>query len=364
MAFRRKGGGPSGAEIRTTALVVAVDRPIDNASRLSNVGRGTVRILLDIDSKPIYVARRFLLDEDHWLARGMQIPIAIDPAQPDQFEIEWASIPSIEARVAANDVTLADPRQAAVTVADAMRSAGLMGPDVDALPTEIREQLSGTLDAQRASRPDRFGEALDRAASEPAPAGRSRAVAVIATAMVSLHSDADGGGPSRVDSSGTHRAVLAINVPGHAPYAVFVRKFKQPRGRGDVAGAGLPALVSATDPNDVEILWDDMPSVENQLGQRIADRMHEAEAGMQQTAAMEQQMMEAVQRASAAPPGPAGPNAAPVAAAMGQMPPEMKAMMAQNAKLALQVVKDPDQRRMLIEQYRIAGIPIDDDAGS
>jgi len=85
---------------------------------------------------------------------------------------------------------------------------------------------------------------------------------------------------------------------------------------------------------------------------------------MQQTAAMEQQMMEAVQRASAAPPGPAGPNAAPVAAAMGQMPPEMKAMMAQNAKLALQVVKDPDQRKLLIEQYRIAGIPIDDDAGS
>jgi hypothetical protein len=155
--------------------------------------------------------------------------------------------------------------------------------------------------------------------------------------------------------------VLAVSVPGQAPYAVFVRKFKQPRGHGDVAGAGLPALVSATDPNDVEILWDDMPSVENQLGQRIADRMHEAEAGMQQSAAMQQQMMEALQRASAAPPGP---NAAPVAAAMGEMPPEMKAMMVQNAKLALQLVKDPAQRKMLIEQYRIAGIPIDDgDAG-
>jgi hypothetical protein len=182
-------------------------------------------------------------------------------------------------------------------------------------------------------------------------------VAVITTAMVSLHSDADGGGPSRVDGSGTHRAVLAVNVPGRPPYAVFVRKFKQPRNRGDVAGAGLPALVSAADPNDVEILWDEMPSVENQLGQRIADRMQEAQAGLQQDAVMQQQMMEAVQRASAASPDL---NAAPVAAAMGQMPPEMKAMMAQNAKLALQMVKDPAQRQMLIEQYRIAGIPIDD----
>lgn len=48
-------------------------------------------------------------------------------------------------------------------------------------------------------------------------------------------------------SSGKHEAVLAVNVPGKVPYAVFVRKFNNPARQGDVAGGGLPALVSSTD---------------------------------------------------------------------------------------------------------------------
>jgi hypothetical protein len=40
---------------------------------------------------------------------------------------------------------------------------------------------------------------------------------------------------------GTHQAVLAVNVPGRAPYAVFKDKFKHPSGKGNLAGAGLRA---------------------------------------------------------------------------------------------------------------------------
>ena len=57
-------------------------------------------------------------------------------------------------------------------------------------------------------------------------------------------------------------AVLSVTVPGRAPYAIYVRKFRFPRqSRTDYTGAGYPALVSQSDPNDVEILWDEVPSV-------------------------------------------------------------------------------------------------------
>ena len=108
-----------------TALVVAADLPIDNASRWSR-GRhyeGNVRILIDEGSEPIYVARSFRLDEKHWLVPGMEVPVKIDPARPEEFEIDWAGVPSIEERVAANDPVLADPRGARRRVTEAKRTA-------------------------------------------------------------------------------------------------------------------------------------------------------------------------------------------------------------------------------------------------
>ncbi len=42
-------------------------------------------------------------------------------------------------------------------------------------------------------------------------------------------------------STGKRKAVLSGNVPGQAPYALFRRKFKRPRG---TAGLIVPALVS------------------------------------------------------------------------------------------------------------------------
>jgi len=40
-----------------------------------------VRILVEGD-QPIYTAARFKLDRDHWLVRGQEIPVLIDPESP------------------------------------------------------------------------------------------------------------------------------------------------------------------------------------------------------------------------------------------------------------------------------------------
>jgi hypothetical protein len=52
--------------------------------------------------------------------------------------------------------------------------------------------------------------------------------------------------------------VLSVNIPGQAPYALFHRKFKRPLG---VTGLIIPALVSSSDPTDVEVLWDEPASI-------------------------------------------------------------------------------------------------------
>jgi hypothetical protein len=152
-------------------------------------------------------------------------------------------------------------------------------------------------------------------------------------------------------SWGKRKAVLAVNVPGRAPYAVLDPRFKRPRNKADIVGAGLPALVSTTDPNDVEILWDEVPSLETQVEQRVSDAMQGQDARMEEARQMQRQMWEAAQNASAPPAsGASTPQAAP----------GMEAM-AQSAKQALQFVKDPAMRKTMIEQYRAAGIPVDED---
>jgi hypothetical protein len=314
MRFLRRSDDTGGAVQRATALVVQADAPLDNAPHWGNVGLGTVRILLRSEPDPIYVARSFRMDEHRWLVRGMEVPVAIDPAQPDRFEVEWDAIPSIEERVAAGDPALADPIGAARAVVAALKAAGLAGSDPSA-------------------RPDRFQESIDAAAGAPAPPGKMRAVVLIATTTASLYQRGPSGGGWDRHSWGKRDVVLAVNVPGRTPYAVLRHRFERPRAKGDVAGAGLPALVSASDPRDVEILWDELPSIESQLGRRIADEMQSARAGI----ALEQEMGQRINRA------------------------DMQGTLAQSARMALQFVQDPAQRKMLIEQYRRAGIPIDED---
>lgn len=351
MAFGLKKSEARGEGARATALVVSADHPLDNRIMVGQGIRGQVRILVEVGSgQPVQATGSFKLDREHWLVTGMEVPVAINPADRDRFEPLWEEIPGIEERVAANDPTLADPIGAGRRVLAALQSAGYLGPDVAALPGPIGELAK----AEASAAPDRFQEALDRAAQVPAPAGKTRAVVVVATVAATLTDDPNRGGHTRV-TSGKRDAVLAVNVPGRAPYAVFERSFKRPRDKAGITGGGLPALVSATDANDVEILWDELPSVGSQIGQRISDRLQDAGAAQ---AGMEQQMMEAAKQAAASPP--------PDAPTPGAMPPgavgaDMQAMLAQNAKAALSMIKSPRQRKQMIEQYRRAGIEIEDD---
>ena len=94
--------------------------------------------------------------------------------------------------------------------------------------------------------------------------------------------------------------------------------------------------MSASDPEDVEVLWDELPSVMSQVGQRMADSMDAARAAMGQEQVL-------------------GPEV--LAAASGMTPD----VLAANAKRALALVQDPAQRRMLIQQYRVMGIDLGED---
>ena len=153
-------------------------------------------------------------------------------------------------------------------------------------------------------------------------------------------------------------AVLSVNVPGRPPYAVYLRKFRFPRkSRTDYTGAGYPALVSESDPNDVEILWDEIPSVQSQLSDRIASSMALAES---RQAATTEQWQAALDQAGAdaAGGGMSTEGGADFAGAMG---PDMCKLAADSARRALQYVQDPVMRKTMIDQYRAAGIEIPED---
>jgi hypothetical protein len=189
VALRRKHDKVSAPGLRTTALVVDADPPVSNESRWGNV-KGTVTILVDNGSDgPIYVARNLRLTEDRWLVRGMEIPVSIDPAKPERFEIDWDAIPSIEQRVAANDPTLADPSATQRKIAAALESASVSGP----AQGMARRGMAGGGATGTGPTADHLDEAIQKAAKEPAPPGKQRAVVVIA-AITSGGDSSSGGG--------------------------------------------------------------------------------------------------------------------------------------------------------------------------
>ena len=79
-------------------------------------------------------------------------------------------------------------------------------------------------------------------------------------------------------------------------------------------------------------------------------------------AAMNQQMDVAMQQVSppAAPSGLPGAADAPSRLDAPGVTPEMKQMMLNNAKMAVSAAPNDQMRQMIIEQYRLAGIPIDE----
>lgn len=149
----------TGREIRTTALVVNTARPMTKT--LGGSDRGRVYVLVENGPEPIYVGSKFRLTPERWLVTGMRVGVWIDPASPEDFAIDWDSIPSIEDRARANDATLADPRAGERAVIDAMRAAGRMG-DTESVPEAIRELAARAEVARQTAAPDRFEEAMDR----------------------------------------------------------------------------------------------------------------------------------------------------------------------------------------------------------
>ena len=116
------------AEVPMVALVIEADDPLDNRITFGRSSAGTVRILIDAERDPIYVARDFKLDRDHWLVPGMQVPVMVDPSHPETFEIRWDQIPSMVQRAASNDPTLADPVGTKKKTQQVLLASGAVGP--------------------------------------------------------------------------------------------------------------------------------------------------------------------------------------------------------------------------------------------
>jgi hypothetical protein len=147
-------------------------------------------------------------------------------------------------------------------------------------------------------------------------------------------------------------AVLSVTIAGRRPYAVLVPHFKCEVDLLDPLWRPLPALVSADRPSELEILWNEVPSHDEQLQDRVAGSI----AAQQERAAMVADFSRAQMAALNQPPGVADEPAASDSSAPGL---DMAGLAAENARRTLRFVQDPEMRRMLIEQYRAAGIDID-----
>lgn len=258
---------PSGSA-RAIALVVSAEAPPQGAPSFGQEAQGIIRVL--VDRRQLTATARY--SDKHWLVRGMEVPVFLDPARPDTFAVDWDAVGDMASRASANDPALADPVGAAQRVAQA---------------------LGVPLGDLRVTSPVQLREALTKAAAAPAPTGRVRAVILVSTVRGRYSgSDAHGNNTS-LTLHRSSEAVLSVNVPGRAPYAVFTPKFKIPHGRGLHFGP-LPGLVTATDPHDVEILWDEAPTLTDMVNNRMAES---AQRTNEQIAALTDQFQAATQQA-------------------------------------------------------------------
>ena len=304
---------------KTTALVVEAAAPPEGGPSLGPGSSGPLRIVADLGSGPRVHDGRIRMTGAHWLVPGMEVEVTYDPAHPDgRFEVDWEAVPSMAARAAAGDPALADPIGARRRVAHAL---GLTRADTGSARTE------------------RFERALERAATEPAPPGKLRAVVLIATIRGRRRIVGDPENASTHDQVTYRRpsaAVLAVNIPGRAPYPVHVERFTCEVDLLEPLWMPLPAVVLTGDAADVEILWGEVPAHEAQLADRIAGSRAARQARTAQVDAFSSQAV-------------ADPSL-------------MQQLAAESAKRALQYVTDPAMRKLLIDQYRAAGIDVGGDS--
>lgn len=307
------------ATTTTTGLVIEAAAPPEGTPSIGPGSNGPLRILADLGSGRRLHDARIRMTEAHGLVPGMDVEVMLDPNHPDRFEIVWDSIPSMEARAASGDPALADPVAARRKVAHAL---GLTQAD------------TGTARSERVER------ALSEAESRPAPPGKQRAVVLIATIRGRRRVVGDPENAATHDQVTYKRAsaaVLAVNIPGRAPYPLYVPRFKCEVDLLEPLWTGLPALVSGVDPSDVEILWAEVPGHDAQLMDRVARSVAAEQA---RTAQVDQFARRALPDGS-----------------------QMQQLAADSARRALQYVQDPAIRKMLIDQYRAAGIDVGEGDG-
>jgi hypothetical protein len=354
-------GAQAGGE-RATAFVVEAEPPLDNLIKLGRPSHGRVRILVGGGKDRIYVrGGRHKRDRDHWLVPGMQVPVTIDRARPDAFEVLWDEIPSMAERAAASEPTLADPIGTGRKVNEAVIAA-TSAIDTSAMPSELAEAVAKA-QSDSARTPDTVPEQLAQAQQEPAPAGKQRAVVLVATSTRKLATEAAGERENVYETSrGTHDTVLSVHLPGQEPYAVYKEKLKHPRTSGLPRGVGIPALVSQSDPTDIELDWKGAEAAgQAQLGQRMqaaSEKMQQAQQMMsgQQVGGQLGEPQQALAKATEDANKQGPPAGMPTAS---QIDPQMRQMMIQNAKMAF-ANTPPQMRELLIQQYRSAGIDFDD----
>jgi hypothetical protein len=360
---------------RVNGLVIKADAPPQGAPRFGPHSHGTIVVLADV---PMHGQRQlsgtFRYAEEHWVVPAMDVPIAINPAaigpaaigpaaidsaRSDTFVVDWQAVPSMQQQVASNHPALADPFVASRRIAAA----------IGITPSE-----------KTASQSERFQAAAAAAATKPAPAGRVRGVAMTVSVRGHYYASGSGGGDGDGGSTGSgvgltesSAAVLSVAVPGRAPYAVYVPKFKIPRKRISIPGEAMPVLVSATDPGEVEIVWDEMPGLGDQIAAKMADSMR---SNSQLAAGLAAQFQAAQAQAMANyPPPPPGTAATPAAYPPAAypagipgaqipgftpagLPPQARQMLVDNLKRSLLYVTDPAQRQLVLNQYRAMGIEV------
>jgi hypothetical protein len=326
MGFLRRRDRPDGEQIATaTALVVEATPPSEHGAKIGPGSHAPLRVVADLGSGPRVFATKVRMTAEHWLAPGIEIPISFDAGNPEGFSVVWEQLPSMEERAAANDPALADPIPARHKAAQAL---GLTPADTGRWRSE------------------RFERALEEAARDPAIAGRLRGVVLIATIRgrrVITGSEGDGGGPTHdtISYQRASAAVLSVHVPRRAPYAFYASRFKCEVDLIEPTWMPLPASVATDDPQDIQILWDEVPDHEAQLADRIRGSHAAQEAQGERIDALREQLG---------------------ASAFGQAAPQMQQLAADSAKQALRYVQDPKMRKLLIDQYKAAGIDVGEDA--
>jgi hypothetical protein len=335
--------------VRATALVTETETPVENLD-LTGQAFARTRILVDLGNGAVVGMRNLPLDPFHWLTVGMTLAVIVDPANPDNYAVDWAATPPMVERAAANEVSLVDPLGAKARVWDALASAGYRVLAMDHFAAQVADQAAVSLRAELDAEPLAFARQLATAANLPAPSGYQRALVLIATSTATLVTSFSDHTVHR-EIYGQHSVVLTVNLPGHPPYALFLPVFDHQRRIHDSNNPGLPALVSLTDPTDVRVQWEEMQTAREQR-QEAKQRLRESKADVADRRKAQQVELDAAAaaRASGAPPPPVQPPS---------MTPELRAAIAANAQNALKTA-DAATRRGVIDYYRSIGIELDE----